>query len=444
MNLKMHTGRLLAICTLSGFAIGSALVLGYREVDAAAHDVGVHSVALREVDNLATQLRTYVYMADKVLLQDESGLLDSTVRWAHEIDQITERLALRALAADKLDELRALEGEVDEIQRLIDTGATYHGADRQQRLRALAADADVVAASLVRRIEDLARQLQRRAQINEEDLAARRVLLAVLSWVGALVYGAIVMMSWLWSVQTIVRPIERLSDAAERAKLDNESFLVGERGPDEVRRLTRNISAFVRTRADFLATMSHELRTPLNGIINMNELMLGTQLDREQRELARSAKGAGEALLAIINDILDFSKIQAKKLTLEESAFGLRTIVDAAIDIVAPAADRKGLRLVALVDHRLPEDVVGDPTRLRQVLVNLLNNAVKFTQSGEITVAAAPADDGSGARKVPPSPSAAPRCSARCSAPSSRATRRRPASSAAPASASRSAASSSA
>ncbi|MEZ6038373.1 MAG: response regulator [Planctomycetota bacterium] len=393
MNLKMHTGRLLAICTISGFAIAGGLVLGYRDIDRAADELGAHSLALREVDQLHTHLKTYVYLADKVLQQDETGLLDSTLHWVTEIEQITAGLADTKLAADKLPVITRITDAVHELQTKVDDGAYYHGDDRRQRLAALAAQADTVARQLVADAEELGRQLLRRSHLHESDLAEQRLLMAIVSWIAALVYVVIVLMSWFWSVQTMVRPIERLSDAAERAKLDNESFLVEESGPDEVRRLTRNISAFVRTRADFLATMSHELRTPLNGIINMNELMLNTQLDAEQRELAMSAKGAGEALLAIINDILDFSKIQAKKLTIEQAELGVRALIDGATDIVAVAAAQKGLQIAAVVDHRITENVLGDPTRLRQILVNLLNNAVKFTSSGHVAVTVAPCED---------------------------------------------------
>ena len=394
MNLKFHTGRMLAVCTVTGFLMGSGLVLGHRSVDKAAHELGSHSLALHEVDNLEAALKNYVYVADLVLQKEVTSLLNSTVRWSSEILQIVLRIGTSALAADKADEIARIDADVRRVQELIDQGATCNGNDRKATLARLAADAYTTATSLVDRTRNLSEQMHRRSTYHEEDLEAQRVFLVILSWIAAVVYVIVVLMSWFWSVQTMVRPIERLSDAAERAQLDNESFVVEEGGPDEVRRLTRNISSFVRTRADFLATMSHELRTPLNGIINMNELMLGTRLDSEQRELVRSAKGAGEALLAIINDILDFSKIQAHKLELEQAPFALRELVDSAIDIVTPPAATKGLELAAIVDHRVPLTVLGDPTRLRQVLVNLLNNAVKFTAKGRITVRIAPDESG--------------------------------------------------
>jgi CheY-like chemotaxis protein len=386
LNLKFHTGRLVAICTLSGLLIGTGLVVGHRRIDEAANELGSHSVALREIANLEIQLNNYVYVTDLVLLREETSLLDSTVRWAEEIQGILGHVRSAPLAADKAAELAQIAGMVRRTQMLVDSGATLHGSSRAADLRAIAAEVDGIARSLVDAVRTLSEQLRHRAHLGEEQLGADRTLMMVATWIGAAIYIAIVAMSWLWSVHSMVRPIERLSDAAEKAQFDNDAFETDESGPDEVRRLTRNISTFVRTRSDFLATMSHELRTPLNGIINMNELMLGTAVDDEQRELAESAKAAGESLLAIINDILDFSKIQARKLTLEQANFSLRPLIDSAIDIVSPAAMAKGLLLGATVDHTLPVDVHGDQTRLRQVLVNLLNNAVKFTSTGHVHV----------------------------------------------------------
>ena len=316
-------------------------------------------------------------------------MLNATLRQSEQLLLVVDALRGEALAAGKTEDLDFIADGVRRTQSLIDRGATFLGDDRGARLRELANGAHAISLPLVRRVEELLQQLQQRSSYNQEDIESQRLVLLVLTWIAAIVYAVIVLMSWFWSVQTMVRPIERLSDAAERAQLNHESFQFEESGPDEVRRLTRNISAFARTRAEFLATMSHELRTPLNGIINMNELMLETRLDAEQREYARAAKGAGEALLAIINDILDFSKIQAQKLVIEQAPFDVRAVVDAAAEILQAPARGKGLELHTVVDHTVPLQVVGDPTRLRQVLVNLLNNAVKFTERGHIVVTVA-------------------------------------------------------
>ena len=166
-----------------------------------------------------------------------------------------------------------------------------------------------------------------------------------------------------------------------RRTLRNERELIAARQAAE---------AASRAKGDFLATMSHEIRTPMNGVIGAAELLLGTELTLEQKDLTTMLHDSGEALLDIVNDVLDFSRIEANAMQLEQIPFDLREALDGACKILAAAANRKGLELLVSMGEDVPSWLVGDPGHLRQILVNLTGNAVKFTERGRVIVRVAP------------------------------------------------------
>jgi PAS domain S-box-containing protein len=188
---------------------------------------------------------------------------------------------------------------------------------------------------------------------------------------------------WILARGTIIKNEGQLSSRMVGIHIDVTDRKVAE---EVLRQAKETAEAASRAKSQFLANMSHEIRTPMNGVLGMAELLLRCSLSDKERQLAESIHRSGTVLLAIINDILDFSKIEAGKLYLETIPFEVRRTIQEAVDLSGPAAQKKELKLSCQIDDDVPSHLLGDPTRLKQIIVNLVSNAVKFTEQGLIKV----------------------------------------------------------
>ncbi len=427
MRVSRYILVLVAVCSLGGLTLALGVMLGYRTIERGTLEIGPHSIAMKDLDRFRTLCGQWLLSCDLVLDKGETYLAENATLQARNLHALIAELRTASLSDGNRDRLATIDTAIGRVDAWTHEAANSTGAQRATDVARLVDQVDGESTELAKQIDLVTEAMRRRSASALAVLTARRTWLFRIATLAAGAYVLAVLSIWRWASAALIRPLRDLSLAAERSTAGHAPFQLEERGPVEVRRLTRSIGTFVATleaaraaaevassaKSEFLANMSHEIRTPMNGIFGMTELALDADDEDERRDFLGRARACAQNLMTILNDVLDLSKMEAGKLDLEDAEFDMQGVLDAVLDAIAVDASRKQLELVGFIDHRVPPRLHGDAGRLRQVLLNLAGNAMKFTDHGEITIrielvdgpaGTSPGLDGSGSGGAPAPP----------------------------------------
>jgi two-component system, sensor histidine kinase and response regulator len=363
--------------SISIFVLGFIISTGLVQVQGVSRErflrttsEALFPAAQKSQDAQALFLLSVRAFQDAAVMQDPSGLDRAAEEGRHAVKDLTAIAAIPGLSPERATGARELAHAVERF--LPDAQSTYAAVvdnptdptpQTQERARALAVRTNAIRSSLQTSKDQFANDLQQwLSNVVDHSIHQR--------WGSLMVFAITLMVAAYFVNFTINRSV-----TGPILRINAELSLAKDRA-DEAN----------RSKSDFVANMSHEIRTPMNGVIGMTELALETDLTGEQQHYLTVVKSSADSLLTIINDVLDFSKIEAGKLDLEELDFSLRDSISETLGMLSIRSDEKKLELICDIDAGLPDCLSGDPGRVRQIVMNLAGNAIKFTEHGEVVV----------------------------------------------------------
>jgi signal transduction histidine kinase/CheY-like chemotaxis protein len=417
-------GAAILATSFGGVLLASGFGAALLNLEQRQSQLTVNSATVGDSLRLQDALREWVLLGDLVYGSGETYLVQGAQSQGKLAARVLDQLAESPLANGAKPQVAALRGLIQRNEQRLERAATMASGSHGS-LPGLTPEWDEQTAEAVSLFEQLRAQIKSRSeQVSAEYRQLRRQVILGGSALSVLYLLAVAAL-WGWMRRKLVQPLRHLTQAAEQALSTGEPMQVVEEGPVEIRRMANSAnrltqlleekvqqrtaeleqevairrtaeseSASARDRAEsasraksqFIANMSHELRTPMNGVLGMTELLQVTLLSARQLQFTAVIRQSATNLLTLINDILDFSKMDAGKLELSPKPFDLEDLVSNALELLSERAQGKRLPLLCQLPRGLRSAYVGDAARLQQVLVNLIGNAVKFTDSGRVVV----------------------------------------------------------
>ena len=425
MRVRSVLAVILTACLSGGLLVVWAIDSLHQEVDELSQLVSADSLVLSELTQLEAGIQQYVLTVDLILAQGESYLVSSVGMQQEWLEKSLVNLADSPLIEERqlVDRLRV---NVHALRSHLQAWSLDGSAlDRAERLDRLAGMLDPLMMEIVTDFNGIQVIAQSKAAEAAATLVDQRQFTNVATWGAAASFGSIMLFLWVWASHYLSGPLAAMAAAGKKSLEEGAPFVALASGAAEVSEVSRQLGVLIGTlerqvarrtaalmdrnkelesarqaseearkvaeqaslaKSEFMARMSHEIRTPMNGVLGMAELLLATDMDRQQQDYVVTILDSSDGLMSIINDVLDFSKIEAGRLELSQATFNLREAVLAATSSMEQHAESQGLTLQA--SSLPPADmwVRGDQLRIRQVLTNLIGNAIKFTPEGKISV----------------------------------------------------------